>query len=121
MLYRLTSHTDMFLLPLHRLNRPKIPRGRGLGQIPNTQSKRGEGQTPTIQIEQAGDTEGGGGQTPTIQTEQAGDTGGQTSTIQTKQAGDTEWGGGGQTDMFLIFLLRPNELKIPGAGLGGDS
>lgn len=75
----------MFLLPLHRLNRPKIPRGRGLGQIHNTRAEQGDGTDPTIQIEQAGDTEGGGG----------------------------------QTDMFLILLHRPNELKIPGFGWVG--
>lgn len=86
MFYRLTSHTDMFLLPLHRLNRPKIPRGRGLGQIHNTRAEQGYGTDPTIQTEQAGDTEGGGADrhvcTPTTQ---------------------------------------PNELKIPGVGVGGGS
>lgn len=38
-----TSHTDMIVLPLHKLNRPKIPRGRRVGADPNTQSWDGGG------------------------------------------------------------------------------
>lgn len=98
----------MFLLPLHRLNRPKIPRGRGLGQIPNIRTKQGGGgrhppyRPNRLVILKGGDRHppyrpnrlvilGGGGATPIIQTE---------------QAGDTEGGGegGGQTDLLGISI-----------------